>query len=173
MNVPNRIHILVGVCTLALAFAAGRFSTPTKTVETTKTVEVESTASKTEIASLKNELAQTKRHTVKETRVVYRDGQRVEVIRKEDTHVDTSTEIRIAETEKADTKTETKKATESARAVESKRPDWFLAPLVAVDVRTGAVAYGGLVGRRILGPVSVGVFGLSSGHAGAFVGVSF
>lgn len=52
--------------------------------------------------------------------------------------------------------------------VSTPAPDWRIAGLVGYD---GGVVYGASVDRRILGPITVGAWGLSSGSVGASVGI--
>jgi hypothetical protein len=66
----------------------------------------------------------------------------------------------------AETKDDSKSVSET-KTVERKQPDWKVAGLATT---TG---YGASIERRILGPIFLGAFGLSSGMAGISVGLLF
>lgn len=108
------------------------------------------------------------------TVVVYRDR----VTKPDGTKVE-HTETREASdarsvTEHVDDKAETREAT---RVVEAPRPAWRVGMLAGADARNarllppdpGPPVLGGFVERRVVGPLSVGVWGL---NAGPTVGVS-
>lgn len=60
-----------------------------------------------------------------------------------------------------------------SRELRPSLPNWRVGGLVGVDLSGPSPAYGGQVERRIIGPVYVGAWGLSSGQAGLSVGVEF
>lgn len=59
-------------------------------------------------------------------------------------------------------------------AVVSKQLDWHVGAQVGMDVHKGLIPiYGVSLDRRIIGPVTVGGFGLTNGTIGVSVGLSF
>lgn len=62
---------------------------------------------------------------------------------------------------------------EVVRQVRAPLPDWRLSGMVGLDIPGGHAVYGGSVERRILGPIHVGAWGLSTGALGVSAGVSF
>lgn len=124
---------------------------------------------------------------VVETRTEYRD-KIVEVVKtvKERVKVQTKTRketkpdgTRVEETTVTKTDTDVKTAgsktsdTEAIMVERHREPAWRVAVLGGWDFRGQGLVYGGHVERRILGPFWLGVWGLSSGAAGASVGVTF
>lgn len=124
---------------------------------------------------------------VVETRTEYRD-KIVEVVKtvKERVKVQTKTRketkpdgTRVEETTVTKTDTDVKTAGSKTSDVEKSvlqryaQPDWRVSGLVGWDFGRTQLVYGGAVERRIIGPVWLGVWGLSSGAAGGSVGVTF
>lgn len=157
----KRLHLLVGVCTLALGYGFGRYVAPDKVHEVVK----EDTASREQVKALTAQLEAFQKNTHR-VEVVTPDGTRRVVT---DTRIDRTKDTRSS-VEAA--KTETKTVTVD-RLVDKARPSWRAGPMVGFDFRTHAPAYGGMVERRIAGPLSLGVFGLSNGTAGASLTLEF
>lgn len=65
-----------------------------------------------------------------------------------------------------------RKDTKDQTVVEYNQPKWTISALGALNL-DGKVSYGASVSYRLLGPINVGVFGLTSGYLGASLGVSF
>lgn len=78
------------------------------------------------------------------------------------------------ETEVSDTVTDTKR-TKDSTVVKEAGAKTHINALVGVDVTNGPIApiYGVAVSRDLVGPISVGAFGLTNGVVGASVGISF
>lgn len=196
----KRVLYSVGVLlALAAAFGVGRFLSPEKVVE--KVVEVERAVEVVreseleavveelaeEIRTLKSQLTDVKKSIHRETRTVQHPSGMVETVKVEDINVSkvvkeqeikyVDREVKTVEVHYVDrvVEKEVEKLVEKERLVTS-RPDWRVSPMVGVSSTSdgwvkGNVTYGGMVERRIIGGVSIGVWGLTSGQAG--VGVSF
>lgn len=165
-----------GFALLGGAFAAGRYTTPTRveteTVEVVKEVRVAYTVYRTTEAVAERRNVRETTHTERRP-----DGTEVSVRETVDlTHIDTA---RTAEGESV-ARTETARTTDIRTVTEYRRPDWRLTALVGVQLRIapstslfGPVVYGGQLERRIVGPVYLGAWGLSSGVAGASLSLAF
>ncbi len=165
---------VAGVALAGGGYALGRFSAPAKTTETV-TVR-EDLQSKATIRQLTAELETAKKNT--HSTIVTRwlkDGtsERHETV---DTQTSSTRDARHDVV--ASTDTRTVKATTASKTT-TLRPDWRLGVMAGGSLTApalplaGPLAVGVLVERRIIGPVSLGVWGLSSGQAGAAVTVEF
>jgi hypothetical protein len=168
------------VCFLLAAFFAGRSSVPTR-VET-KTVE----------RVVYQDRVVTKTVTVQgeakvETRVVYRDRTTIQkpdgtVVHRDIERTEADTESSKVSSNSAEKVQETAVQREKAasKVQESASPQWRVNLLAGVEPLHldrpqlfGPVALGLQVERRIIGPLWVGAFGLSSGVGGVSVGLEF
>jgi len=161
------LYTLGAVATLVIAFVAGRYSAPatveTRTEYLTRTQVVRTTHVR--------QVTDTKWKTVVVTKP---DGSSVATSVGE-THTDTKT------SETAHSSSDTKSV--ASNKTEISRPDWQISALVGVNGRsvlnainsTGPLTptFGVHVSRRVLGPVSAGAFGLSSGDVGLSIGLNF
>lgn len=155
------LSIVVVSC--LVGFAIGRFVAPPKVVETVR-VDTEAEEKVRELTAHAEVLKQMIRRI--ETTTTRPDGtKRTRIV------TETKNDRTVSET--TDRKEE--RAIETTKVVERTlpRPDWRVGALVGMDLRTGSVGYGGAVERRILGPVSAGAWGLSSGHAGLSLSLEF
>lgn len=164
MNRP-RLYVLGSVAALAAAFFAGRYSTPTKVEHHTEFL------TRTQVVRT---VAIQRVTDIKWKRVIVStpDGGTT-VTETEDTHIDERTN------ENTKTNTDAKEAT--ATKTQTLRPTWQISALVGTDVTSVANALNGSgplrptagihVSRRVLGPVTVGAFGLSSGTFGVSAGL--
>jgi NCAIR mutase (PurE)-related protein len=156
----NKKYLLAGVGILA-AFAFGRYSAPEKVKIETKVVEVEK---KSENKSTDTDRNKRKETTVTET--VYPDG------RKE-------TKTEVVETTQTERKTDTSVVTEREKdAAETKETSRSgkvsLSALTGVDVTNlNAPIFGAHLLTNVLGPVTIGVWGLSNATGGLSLGLSF
>lgn len=144
-------YILAGVLIIA-AFASGRFLTPEKVRIETKIVEVE------------------KKVKVKDKK---KDTTIIEITRPDGTK-----EKKTVITEDTKTKTDQERKTDAVQTVERSRQAGrtsvsILAGGTLASGFTAPVVFGVHASRAVLGPVSVGVFGLSNGTLGGSLGVSF
>lgn len=138
--------IIAGVL-LVVAFAFGRYSAPTKTITETKIVK----------EVVKEEVV----HTV--TRVVERpDGTK---------ETDTTTD--------SDTNTHTDITRERVKEIFAASRDLNVSVLIGGQphmfkgISIGPIVYGASVTRTIIGPVTVGFFGMSDFTVGASLGLNF
>ena len=82
----------------------------------------------------------------------------------------TITETTTTKTE-SETVTNTNNKTETI--VQGKKSSLNLSALAGINVTnpSGGIIFGGHISKQILGPISIGVFGLSNGTAGLSVGI--
>lgn len=137
----TRNHYIIIGILLLVAFGAGRWLSPEKVVTKTVTVEVEKTNTKQDSVVIK---------------VTKPDG--------------TITETTTTKTE-TETVTNTNNKTESI--VQGKKSSLNLSALAGINVinPSGGIIFGGHISKPILGPISIGIFGMSDGRAGLSVGI--
>lgn len=172
---------------IASGYGAGRLHAPAKVITQTKTVTqtvtVQDTQAQVKVQELTAKLEELQKHvTTKIVTVTKPDGtkyreatKQVDVERATDTKVDLSSSLSQTTHGQVDTT-----ATVQTSHVEtSSKPDWRIGALIGANVNglltnpTGSLVYGAQVERRIVGPFSVGLWGLSSGQGGASVSVEF
>lgn len=144
--------------TLTIGLVLGRYSLPFRKLTETASTDVKQTSQ----ASLKD----TDDHTVKTVTVTHKPDGTVTtqtVIRK-DVQTETKTVATANDTKHSDTKTEVvydnRKTTVSGLAVTNL-------------ANPTSLSYGVIIQERILGPVSVGALGTTSGMFGVTLGVTF
>lgn len=157
---------------LAGTFAAGRYSVPAADVRTVDDSVAAHTV--TSVTKTAHDTVQDSR----QVRVVYRErlpnGTQTETERvTTDTHSEELDRIE-AIAMVADTA-----ASHHDQIVATYRPEWRLSLLAGASLQTpalplaGPLVVGVEVSRRVLGPVWVGVWGLTAGAAGVSIGVEF
>jgi len=146
MTVKTKL-LIVGVALLA-AFAAGRYTVPEKVKIVTQTVEVEK----------KQENSDLKEHT-KTTIVKKPDGSSV-------TTIETVADDKTNETDSSTIDTQTSKEITRESQV-------TISALAGVNISSPAMVYGASVTKPILGPITIGLWGLSNATIGVSVGLSF
>lgn len=164
----NKYWIGGAALALVVSFAAGRFSAAKPAITTVTTAH----------AIVNTAVATVDQKTTHDTRtvVVYRD--RV-------THTDGTVEEK-SETRAVSGETVTEHATKhasehadtatvSAVTITPYQPRWNVSAMAGVDVLhiTRPLVYGVSVDYRLIGPVTVGVWGLSSGMGGVRAGLQF
>jgi hypothetical protein len=177
---------LAAMLAVALAYALGRYGVPERVVVTERVrveqVEHQVVVTQERVRVERVEVAQAARAVHREqtttrqpngavqTRVV--EDERAEASRGtvERSQADTQARAESTRTEKEDA--------QASRTVEAARPAWRVHALVGVrlsDVLGGklAPAYGAALERRVLGPLSVGAWGLSTGTVGVSVSLEF
>ena len=151
----TKVKIIIIVSVAIVSFAFGRFTTPTKTVIQTKTVEVEKKTDDTQVNNNDHKI----------TTITSRpDGTTVTVIKDDD-----STQTSQKDTDNTASQSDTTKTVTKQSGITS------ISVLAGVNVTNpgNGMLYGAAVSHTILGPISIGIFGISSGIGGASVGVSF
>lgn len=144
---------LIAISVLALTFAFGRYSVKqVASKDVLKNTIMDSTIEKAKDVHTVTTVTTTvnpKTHAQVTTTVT-------------DTEADTHTDIQT--NTKTDIKTDIKYTSQ---------PRTNISGLVGIDFRTSKPVYGGSATRQILGPISVGVWGLSNASGGVSIGVSF
>lgn len=163
----NRILLVCGAVVIAglVGFAIGRASKPTRIQERL----VEDTAARERVKELSQQVENLKKNVRVEI---------VEVVRPDGTkEKKTTTDVKIDKTttgvKTVTVDREVEKRVEIDRLVDRSRPDWRVGPMIGFDVRTGTLGYGGQIERRIAGPFSIGVWGMTPGVFGLTVGLEF
>lgn len=146
----------------ALAFAVGRWTDPVQVEE--RTVEVVRHAVVT-VTRVRTETVKAVQVRVVEREVRTPDGT---------VTVDRTTDSRTDERVTTDSGTTVAEKTDARReaTVTPRLPDWRVSGMVGTGWPLAPI-YGAHVERRILGPVTVGGWGLSSGVVGLSIGVEF
>lgn len=150
----TKSKVILAIIVLVVAFAFGRYSVPEKIVTVTKTIEVEKKVVDTE-----------KDKKIVKVIIEHPDGTketREEIVENEKTH---STEDSI---------TKSKNTTEITKGG-SKINVSILAGsnLSSLNLNSIPITYGASVNKEILGPITVGIFGLSNGNLGISAGLNF
>lgn len=170
---PTRTKILIAILALLIAFAFGRFTAPAKVVQTKeKTTTSEQTKEQTTNAS---QDAERNRHIERTTTEITKpDGTR-EVVTK--VTEDSSTSRSSQST--TDNRQESSQASseKSSKEITYGRDKVTIAALGGVSISFangfGAPVYGAIISKPILGPITVGIWGLSNGVGGAAIGLTF
>lgn len=159
----TKLKIGLAIATAATCFALGRYTTPTKVIETVKTVEVEK----------KQEQVKTDQDKHKETTTTETDapdGTKTLVTKVVE---DTQTDTKKSSSDQIVTKqTETKETTRGG-SIASFALLGGIQPSFSGGLSAGPLVYGASASKQVLGPVSVGVFGLSNGVGGLSIGLIF
>jgi hypothetical protein len=151
----TKIKVLLGAAVILTSFAFGRYTTPTKTMIQVKTVETVRTV-------IQKDTDQAKDTTITE-------------VKKPDGTVTTVTHTTT------ETKTDTKEAQQDNKDIESTKTvtkggsTVSLSMLAGINVTSPAsgMVYGGMLSKQVLGPIGIGLFGLSNGVGGASIALSF
>lgn len=148
METKNKI--ILSAVAIAVAFAFGRYTTPVKIVTEVKTVEVEKKTVEKDKHTETTTVETTKPDGTKEVRT--------------HTITDTSITKKEVDTRRTDNTTTSTRGG-SATAISG---------LSGVDfTQTPKIIYGAHVTKQVLGPISIGIWGLTNSTAGASIGLSF
>lgn len=161
---------LVAVVVFMAGLACGRYTTPTKVVTKTETVTVEKEVVKNKEVTSKDT---NKNRELVITETTKPDGTKVvekHYINRDEIKEDTTKTNTVTDTKKSDSKSES--------IVSNEKNDWNLSALVTNshtedDFMKGSVSYGVHIQRRIIGPFSIGAFGISNKTYGLSIGASF
>ena len=160
-SIDIKYKVVIVVISLASSFAIGRYTVPEKVRIETKIVEVEKKSDSKEQDSNKNN-----HKKIVIVRVVKPDGEKQTTV----TSTDESTENK-KNVEKVSSDTQIAK--EDKKEVTGNQQKVTISALVGGDITTRLPVYGLSITRPILGPLTVGLFGLSNGSIGASVGLTF
>jgi cytoskeletal protein RodZ len=152
-NLTKR-NIAIALLILVAVFLAGRFSRPAKVVTETKIVEVEKKTSDTTTGSHKDTTT---------TTVTNKDGTQTTT-----THAVEDTGSHTHSTEANNT------STDISKTVINSDSRINLSVLGGAQITSpSSTVFGGAASKKILGPVTAGVWGLSNGIVGLSLGLSF
>lgn len=163
----TKTKVILAIVALAVSFALGRYTVPTK-IE--KVVEVREIVKEVEKKESKTDTQRNKRKETITTVTEHPDGRKV-------------TETRVIETTETDKKsqsgsttvTESEKESKSKEIVERASSRWSASVLVGIPYSNWAAGptYGGHVSKEILGPITAGAWVLGSGVGGLSLGLNF
>lgn len=153
-DVQKKVLVVVGA--FALGLASGWFSRPEKVVTKVETKVVDHYVNSTNTSDVNH-----KKIVVVETKAPDGTPVKTTTITADDTK---STTSKVTDDSTSDTK--------SSKVVTYDKPSWLIAVTYGVSL-SGPPAYGGSVDKRILGPIYVGGYGLTSGQFGVRLGIQF
>lgn len=155
----TKFKVITSVSVIVVAFAFGRYSAPEKIKIEKQIVEVEKKTKDTESEKNKH------KHT-KVTEIVRPDGTKettTEIIE------DSQSEHKSNETAERDkTTSESKEVTKSGAAVRV----MIMSGIDVTNIKSMPF-YGANISANVLGPISIGLFGLTNGTGGGMIGISF
>lgn len=167
MKLTVKQQVIGLVLALAVSFGAGWWLAPAKVVTKTVTQEVVHEVVKQDT---QQQTSQKNHKVVQTTETDKPDGTKVIVTTSSD-QIDTNTDVNHT----IDTNLQDNKTSTSEKTVTRDRGAIVLSGLAGLRINglsTGPV-YGGYVGKRVLGPITVGAFGLSDATAGLSIGLTF
>lgn len=161
-------YLLPYVSVMLTGFFIGRLTTPEEV--RIETVEVESVQAQQTIAALQSEL-EAKRGMLKleERTFTKPDGSKATFTRL----TNKTSSVRTGDKTSSLTSQVKGERLQVSKSETTSRPSWKLTPMAGYNVPAQSFLYGGMVERRILGPVSLGVWGLSNGTVGVAASVEF
>lgn len=172
MELTLKKVIITVAITLITGYAIGKYTTPTKVEIKKETVYVEKRiVDKDELKRIELERNKTLRKIIIE--ITKPDGTKEKTTR----YVEkTSSNKTIEEKTKTTEKTETEIKTTETKLVENSRTELSLSLLAGAQIKdfsltSTPIAYGGHLQKRILGPITLGVWGLSNLSCGFSLGL--
>ncbi len=163
----TKSKVLLFTVLILTAFAFGRYSVPeTKKTETTTTETGKKEDSKT------SDTDRDKHKTIIRTIIIHPDGTREE---KEEITEDSKTSKKSGSSSSSETEKGSTEKTEVVRSSSRTRLSVLggVTPSLIGTPSLGQTVFGAHVSRNVLGPISVGAFGLSSGVCGVSIGLDF
>lgn len=155
----GKIGLAVAIVWTLGAYAFGRFSAPEHVKIETKIVEIE------------------KKTTDSDTnRDKHRETTTVEITRPDGTKEKTTKTVDDTQTDRKTHSTDDLSKTEETSKEVSRGSKVTVAALAGASLNlsgTSPLIYGGIVSKPILGPIAVGIWGLSNATAGLAVGLTF
>lgn len=157
----RRTKIIIVLIGLGTAFAVGRYTVPEKVRIETKVVEVEK---KSSVADIDLKRDKKKNTTITETK-------------KPDGTITTVTTVtEDTKTDKQDKTTTNDNITTNSDSVNSVvrgGSKVTISALGGLDFSSGKPVFGACLSKPVLGPITIGVWGLSNASGGASVGLTF
>lgn len=169
MQFSLKTLVLVSALVGGVSFAAGRVSTPEKVVTKTETkVQIKEVVKwKTKLVKSENKNKQT---IIIETKLP--DG----TVKKE-THIIDKGTVVLDKSKESEKDTSIAKSEKKEETKTYQLDNWKLSGIAYAEpdlnISKVGVSWGLLVERRIVGPMYVGVFGITNGSVGASLGVLF
>lgn len=146
-----KTKILVSLVALVVAFASGRYSVQKPTIKT--------------------EIQQTEAVKQTEDKNTHTKTTKTEVKKPDGTDITTTVTDQVQDDDMTTHSTATTKIQQTVTP--PKTGTLNISALAGFDIRKMTPAYGASVTKQILGPVSVGAFGLTNGVVGVSIGLSF
>lgn len=142
----KKLEAIIGLVLIVLTFAIGRYTAPTKVETKTITVEIEKKVEDAKVNTVKIE-------------VVKKDGSKI-ITTTTNSETKTNTDTNINKT--------------ATKVVENKHSSTNLSILAGVDISNPThLVYGAAASKQLLGPITIGIWGMSNSTAGASLGVQF
>lgn len=157
----TKYKIAIGVVGLTTAFAVGRYTVPERIKIEIKTVEVE------KIVYKEKEDTNTKKHkkTVV-TEITKPDGQK-------EKHTEITYDEDKEKKKQTDSTTDTDKTTDTVKEVVKGDSKVTISALGGFDFSSKSTVFGASVSKPVIGPITIGIWGLSNASCGASVGLTF
>lgn len=152
-----KTKFIIAAIALVVAFAFGRYTTPTKTITEIKTVEVEK-------KSTENDLDKSRHKETKTTETVKPDGTKT-------TTTDIIDDINVSK--RTTTEEDKFKSVDDKKTVVKGGSVVSLSMLGGFSVNEKKEVLGAAVSKEVLGPISVGGFYLNNNVFGGSVGINF
>jgi hypothetical protein len=149
----SRNEVIAVLILMATSFAFGRFYAPEKV----KVIEVE----KKTTTEKKDSSRESNKKIIKK-KVTKPDGTVTEITREEDSTKSSRNSDKTDTTEKSKTSETTKSSSRLS-----------IQALAGVQLSDKSLTYGLAVSRNLIGPLRIGVFGLTSGQVGCSLGLDF
>lgn len=169
VNLSVKTIVISSVLLLGIGAAIGRFEGPAKVVTKTETKVVTQTV----VKEVEKKSTQTNKNTVTTvTETTKPDGTKTKT-----TVITDKDSIKVVDNTKLDEKSNSSSDTKSSTVTTYSKNDWNVSAMASVTKpklsNLGTIAYGLEVDRRIIGPISAGVFGLTDQSYGVTLGISF
>jgi hypothetical protein len=163
MTLTRKSKIIIVIISLAISFATGRYTVPEKVKIETKIVTVEAKTDDKKVNVVDDKHVKT---TVTETDKP--DGSKTVTTVTQDDSVDKDVT--------ADKSTDSiQKTSDITKTVTKGSSPVTISALAGVSVSntSGGIVYGASIYKPVLGPIGIGLWGVSSGQVGASVGITF
>lgn len=141
----TRLQLLIGLLLLVIGLAIGRYSLPAKVVTVTRIERQDHDVIKTNVVTV--------------TKVVKQPNG--------------TTETNTTVTDHSVTNDQSNTVSQTEKTVTRNQPDWRVGAQFSSSSNLPGYLYGVTVDRRILGPISIGVFGNANRAFGAQIGIEF